>query len=126
MEPWERLDEFFKEGYRSQIRYMGERLESYQISSGVRPVLPNTADAISELYGPTLELLAEIEHERWMRDKKAEGWRNGKTDRELKLTTELVPYDQLDEETREMIRKSLRTLPMNLKEIGYELYTKSF
>ena len=89
-------------------------------------MLPNTADAISELYGPTLELLAEIEHERWMRDKKAEGWRNGKTDRELKLTTELVPYDQLDEETREMIRKSLRTLPMNLKEIGYELYTKSF
>ena len=35
-------------------------------------------------------------------------------------------YRQLDEETREMIRKSLRTLPMNLKEIGYELYTKSF
>ena len=88
--------------------------------------MPNTADAVSELYGPTLELLAEIEHERWMRDKKAEGWRSGKYDRELKLTPELVPYEKLDEETREMIRKSLRTLPMNLKEIGYELYTKSF
>ena len=105
---------------------MGERLESYQVSIGLRPVLPNTADAVSELYGPTLELLAEIEHERWMRDKKAEGWRSGKYDRELKLTPELVPYEKLDEETREMIRKSLRTLPMNLKEIGYELYTKSF
>lgn len=124
--PWDELDEFYREGYRSQIRYMGERLESYQISIGLRPVLQNTADAVSELYGPTLELLAETEHERWMRDKKAEGWRNGKPDRELKLTPDLVPYSELDEETREMIRKSLRTLPMNLKEIGYELYTKSF
>ncbi len=126
MAPWDELDEFYREGYRSRIRYLGERLVSYQVSIGLRPVLPNTADAISELYGPTLELLAEIEHERWMRDKKAEGWRPGKLDRELKLTPELVPYDELDEETREMIRKSLRALPANLNAVGYELYIKSF
>ena len=126
MAPWDQLDEFYREGYRSRIRYLGERLVSYQVSVGLRPVLPNMADAISELYGPTLELLAEIEHERWMRDKKAEGWRPGKMDRELKLTPELVPYDELDEETREMIRKSLRALPANLNAVGYELYTKSF
>ena len=126
MAPWDKLDEFYKEGYRSRIRYMGERLESYHVSIGLRPVLPNTADAISELYGPNLELLAEIEHDRWVRDKKAEGWHPGKTDRELKLTPELVPYEELDEETRETIRKSLRALPANLKAVGYELYTKSF
>ena len=124
--PWEKLDEFYKEGHRSQIRYLGEKLEGYDVSIGLRPVLPNTADAISELYGPTLELLAEIEHERWMRDKQAEGWRPGKYDRELKLTPELVPYDKLEDEVKERIRKSLRALPLYLGEIGYELYTKSY
>ena len=90
-------------------------------------MLPGTTDAISELYGPTLETLSEIEHERWMRDKSADGWRYGKQqDKELKITPDLVPYEELDEETKEFIRKSLRALPMYLKEIGYELYTKSY
>lgn len=123
---WEQLDEYYREGHRSQIRYLGEKLEGYDVSIGLRPVLPNTADAISELYGPTLELLAEIEHERWMRDKQAEGWRPGKFDRELKLTPDLIPYQDLDDEIKERIRKSLRALPLYLEEIGYELYTKSF
>ncbi len=35
-------------------------------------------------------------------------------------------YEELTEETREAIRKSLRPLPSYLKEVGYELYTKSF
>ena len=126
MAAWDKLDEYYKEGHRSQIRYMGERLEAYDVSIGLRPVLPNTTDAISELYGPILELLSEIEHERWMRDKKADGWRLGKYDRELKLTPQLVPYDELDDDTKELIRKSLRSLPSYLKEIGYELYTKSY
>ena len=125
--PWEELDEYYKEGHRSQLRFLGERLQAYDISIGLRPVLPGTADAISELYGPTLETLSEIEHERWMRDKSADGWRYGKQqDRELKLTPDLVSYEELDEETKEFIRKSLRALPMYLKELGYELYTKSY
>lgn len=124
--PWDELDEFYKEGYRSQIRFLGERLEAYDVSIGLRPVLPNTTDAISDLYGPSLELLSEIEHERWMRDKMADGWRLGKYDRELKLTQDLVPYQELDDETKELIRRSLRALPSYLKEVGYELYTKSY
>ena len=124
--PWKQLDEYYKESHRSQIRFIGERLQAYDINIGLRPVIPDTADAISELYGPTLELLSEIEHERWMRDKMADGWRLGNLDQELKLTPELVPYDQLEEKTKEFIRKSLRALPMYLKELGYELYTKSY
>lgn len=126
MAAWSDLDEFFKEGHRSRIRYLGERLEGYDLNIGLRPVLPGRTDAITELYGPTLETLCEIEHIRWMNHKIAEGWRPGKYDRELKLTPELVPYEELTDETREEIRKSLRPLPSYLKEVGYELYTKSF
>ena len=126
MAPWAELDESFREAHRSRLRYLGERLIGYDMTVGLRPALPGRTDTISELYGPTLETLSEIEHARWMRDKTADGWRPGKYDKELKLTPELVPYDKLDDETREMIRRSLRPVPGYLREIGYELYTKSY
>ena len=66
MADWSDLDEFYKEGHRSQIRYLGERLESFNMSIGLRPVLPGAADTIMDLYGPVLEQLSELEHERWM------------------------------------------------------------
>lgn len=68
MADWSDLDEFYKEGHRSQIRYLGERLESFNMSIGLRPVLPGAADTIMDLYGPVLEQLSELEHERWMKD----------------------------------------------------------
>ena len=84
------------------------------------------ADTIHELYGPVLEELAEMEHERWMRDKRREGWRYGPLDREMKTSPELVPYEELEESTREFIRLSVRDFPTYLNMIGYELYRKSF
>ncbi len=124
--PWEELEEAYKESYRSRIRYLGEHLMAWHVNIGLRPVVENTQDAITELYGPNLEELARIDHDRWMRDKQADGWRLGKFDREMKLTPELVPYDDLDKDTQEQIRRSLRSVPSWLREIGYELYTKSF
>lgn len=126
MAEWAELDEFYKHGHRSQIRYLGERLQAFDMEFGVRPVLPGAADTITELYGPVLEELAELEHQRWMRDKKQEGWRCGKRDVDLKLNPDMVPFDELDESTREFIRVSVRSVPEYLKEIGYELYRKSY
>lgn len=126
MAPWEELDEQYRSGYRSQLRYIGARLQDYNSTIGIRPVLTNETDAISELYGPVLEMLAEMEHERWMHDKREEGWKYGVLDSTMKTTPDLVPYDDLDEPTKEMIRRSVRSLPAYLKAIGYELYRKSF
>ena len=126
MADWSDLDEFYKEGHRSQIRYLGGRLESFNMSIGLRPVLPGAADTIMDLYGPVLEQLSELEHERWMKDKRADGWRYGKRDSELKLHPDMRPYQELDESTKEFIRMSVRNVPDYLKEIGYELYRKSF
>ncbi|MGX8699498.1 MAG: RyR domain-containing protein, partial [bacterium] len=124
--PWEELDEAYKESYRSRLRYLGEQFQGYDMNIGLRPLLPETDDAIDELYGPTLELLSELEHRRWMRDKERDGWRLGKFDRDLRLTPDLVPYADLSEETRELIRKSLRSFPQYLRELGYELYVKAY
>ncbi len=126
MVPWEELDEQYRNSYRSQLRYIGVRLQDYQSTIGIRPILTSETDTISELYGPALELLAEMEHERWMRDKREDGWKCGALDSTMKTTPDLVPYNDLDESTKEMIRRSVRSLPSYLRAIGYELYRKSF
>ncbi len=123
---WEDLDEQYRNSYRSQLRYIGVRLQDYQSTIGIRPILTNETDTISELYGPALELLAEMEHERWMHDKREDGWKYGTSDSTMKTTPDLVPYEELEESTKEMIRRSVRNLPSYLKAIGYELYRKSF
>ena len=84
------------------------------------------ADTITELYGPVLEELAELEHERWMHDREQEGWRPGPLDTEMMTRPEMVPYAELDEPIREQIRLRVRMIPENLRQVGFEIYRKSF
>ena len=127
MADYSELKETYKEDHRSQIRYLGEKLESYTMDVGLRPVLPDAADTVTELYGPILEQLSELEHERWVRDKKADGWRYGETrDPDMKLTPDLRTYAELDPLTKEDIRKQVREVPGYLREMGYELYRKTY
>lgn len=123
---WEELDEKDRNSYRSQLRYIGVRLQDYNSIIGIRPILGNDSDTIRELYGPVLEMLAEMDHDRWMHDKLEDGWKYGVQDSAMKTTPELVPYSELDEPVKEQIRLSVRNFPMYLSEIGYELYRKSF
>lgn len=126
MADWDRLDEYYKESYRSQIRYLGEKLEDYETDIGIRPVVEGEADTIAELYGPVLEELAQMEHMRWNMEKLKDGWKYGNFDPELKQSPEIVPYEELDPKTKEFIRKNVREVPQLLKAIGYELYYKAF
>jgi hypothetical protein len=123
--PWSDLEECYKESYRSQIRFLGEKLQDYDMQIGLRPIAGSGApDAITELFGPVLEEFARLEHERWMRDRRIAGWTAGSPNADLKQTPELVSYDELDEMTRSFIRMQVREIPGQLREIGYELYFK--
>jgi hypothetical protein len=144
--PWKDLEECYKESYRSHIRFLGEKLQDYDMQVGLRPIagrsvssdrpdepagetetallLPAAPDAITELFGPVLEEFASLEHERWMRDRMTAGWTVGTANPDLKQTPELVPYEQLNETTRSFIRRQVREIPGQLREIGYELYFK--
>ena len=124
--PWNDLKECYRSSYRSQLRYIGERLQDYQSDIGIRPTLTGKADSIHELYGPLLEKLAEMEHERWMKDKRSEGWHYGSYDHDMKRSPELVPYIDLEESTKEFIRLSVRDFPSYLHELGYELYRRKY
>lgn len=126
MADWDDLKELYKENKRSQIRFLGERFDGFYTGVGLRPILPGAADTVAELYGPILDQLAELEHQRWMLDKLSNGWTQGKLDTQLRTHPDMIPYDQLDESIKDYIRVSVRNIPVYLKEIGYELYKKTY
>ena len=125
MAPWEELEESRKREYYSQIHYLGVQLQDYGSALGVRPILPGASDSVTELYGPILEELSEMEHRRWTLEREKEGWRLGPFDSDAKTRPEMTSYDELSETDRENIRLIVRAIPENLSAIGFELYRKA-
>jgi hypothetical protein len=64
-----------------------------------------------------IELLAAMEHERWMADRKAQGWTAG-ADRSAKQTPYFVPFAELPAEVQEYDRQPVRNIPALLRMVG--------
>ena len=74
-----------------------------------------------ELDEPSLDHIAQREHERWMADRKAAGWTFGTTrDDERKRNPLLRPWDELDDAAKESNRAAARALPAMLARAGFE------
>jgi hypothetical protein len=66
-----------------------------------------------------VEILARIEHRRWMAERFLDGWQYGATrNDQQKLHPNLVPWEELDESTREYDRKPVMQIPSLLKSVG--------
>ena len=94
--PWAELDEMVKASNRRQVEHEGVKRRALQ-------AVGHGAEA--------LESLAEMEHRRWMADMLMSGWSYGaRYDARLLRHNNIVPYDQLDEATREYDREVIRKL----------------
>jgi hypothetical protein len=64
----------------------------------------------------TLELLAQLEHRRWMADKHLAGYSYGETrDEDRMLHPDLIPWEELTEADKEKDRANIRQIPQLLK-----------
>lgn len=72
--------------------------------------------------GEILEKMAEALHQVWMEEKLKNGWRQGDViDKERKMHTCLVPYDQLSETDKESDRDVVRGIPKVLALAGLRI-----
>jgi hypothetical protein len=63
-----------------------------------------------------MELLAQLEHRRWMADKHLAGYSYGeKRDEDRMLHPDLIPWEELTEEDKEKDRANIRQIPQLLK-----------
>ncbi|MEW6386502.1 MAG: RyR domain-containing protein [Thermodesulfobacteriota bacterium] len=121
MQPWENLREDLKESNRQQADQIPEKLRV--VGYGIRPTTGGKPARL-ELTVEEVELLARMEHDRWLKDKMTAGWSYAPPPRndEKKTHPCLVPWEQLPEEEKDKDCQAVRQIPVLLSEMGFEIY----
>jgi len=121
MMPWEYLREDYRESNRQQVAYAEAALQKvgYAVRQGAGEARrPEFTDL-------DVEIMAEMEHGRWVVERLKQGWRYGPSrDPSRKLSPYLVPWKSLPEGVREWDRDAVRNYPQILKAAGLEVYKK--
>ena len=118
---WESLPEHLKESNRDQAADIGAKLAA--VGCGIEPLTDWDA-ALLTLSAAEVELLARMEHVRWMNHRREDGWRfhRGPKDEARKTHPDLVPYEELTEAKREYDRNTVRAIPAFLRRAGFRMY----
>ena len=117
---WEELPENLKESNRHQASHIGIKLKT--VGSGIAPLTEWDAESF-EVTPKEVEIMAEMEHERWIKERRSDGWKFGSTkDLKEKTSPDLIPWEQLSDETKEKDRDPIRKLPEILAKSGFQIY----
>jgi TrkA-N domain/RyR domain len=116
---WDELPDGIKEANRAQAADVGRKLAA--VDCRLKPWTDWTGDGLT--FSPEeIERMAEMEHERWCREREADGWKFGPTkDDRRKTTPYLVGWDELADDVKEYDRVAMRALPEMLMNAGFEV-----
>jgi uncharacterized membrane protein len=114
--PWDELPEEFKESNRAQARQIGEKLAV--IGCLMVPVFDSTLGFAFD--DGELQLLARLEHERWMKERTAQGFEPGPA-RHGRVRPDLVPWERLSDEARARNIQAVRRIPEMLARVGFQV-----
>jgi hypothetical protein len=116
MRPWEELPDDRKQANLAQAAHIGSKLDA--IDCAVVPESAATPDFA--FTGTEIELLAEMEHRRWVQERHTQGYVHG-PDREGMQHPDLVDWQYLSESAREKDRDAIRELPLILRQAGFHI-----
>ena len=109
------------ESNRDQAAHIGVKLQA--IDCALVPAGDSVDTKPFALADSEIERLAVLEHERWVAERRRNGWTlaPGERDAERRTTPHLVPWDELSEEIREYDRAAVRGMPRFLARAGYRI-----
>ena len=117
---WPELPEVYRKSNRSQADDMIRKLEA--LDCGYRPMLASAPKAFS-LSKAEIEQLAEMEHDRWMKERVDAGYSPGPVrNDERKTHPDLVAWSALSDEARQYDRDTVAAIPEFMAEAGFEVY----
>jgi len=107
--PWEELSIDFQNQNREQADHLFVKLRALGYKE------PYTLSKIT-FTDAQVELLSEMEHNRWWANMSLSGWKNGdKRDDSKKIHTDLIPYKNLSDPTKDYDKDTIRNIPKLLK-----------
>lgn len=121
MVPWDELPEDLKDANRRQADHIGTKLRT--VECGIMPMTDWSLNKF-EFNNDEIELLAKMEHTRWMDNLLTQGWAYaaGPSDAARKTHPCLMPWDRLSFEMQDMDRNTVRNLPIFLYRAGFQIY----
>ena len=113
---WDELPEHLRESNRQQAADIFEKLRAIGCTAHE---VKDAKVAPHSLLEDEIERMAEMEHDRWVAERRADGWRLGpKRDVLNKISPYLVSWEELAEEVREWDREAVRRIPELLASVG--------
>ena len=120
--PWAQLPERLRESNRDHAAHIGAKLAA--IGRTIGP-LTDWDTAHQPFTDDEVEVMARLEHDRWVAERRRDGWRPGPRDLQRRTTPYLVPWDELSEEIRGYDRLFVRQLPQLLASVGLQAHHPS-
>lgn len=117
---WEVLAEQYRESTRQQAASIELSLAALDVPRVVEPG-DGPGDTLSE---KELEELSRREHDRWMGERRAAGWTLGPKNPEAKTHPDMVPFDDLSEQSKDYDRAMVRKWPAALASAGLVIRRK--
>ncbi|MFX1533137.1 MAG: NAD-binding protein [Promethearchaeota archaeon] len=122
LKEWATLRRSLKDSYLQTVDHIPVKLRA--IGCGVRELKGESS--LFEFERDEIELLANMEHRRWMADKYLKGYTYDETiyetDHRNKRHPYLLPFDELTEGFKDYARKPVIIIPGILKELGLEVF----
>jgi len=120
---WEESSQSYRESSMAQAHDIPAKLRS--IDCSVRP-LRDAARPEFEFTEPEIERLAVEEHNRWMAERRNDGWTwaPGDKDEQAKTSPFLVPFGDLPPDVAEWDRVFVRKIPQILQRAGLQVHRK--
>ena len=113
---WDELDLFFQDSNRQQAHHVYVKLRAIGVNwseSG------GAADAGGFRFTPDeIEVMAVMEHARWCAEYRLAGWTTGPRDDAARTHPDLVPWEDLPEESRRVDRHTVEHIPDHLAKVG--------
>ena len=117
--PWDMLSEEIKESNRSEADHIGLKLQS--IGCDIAPLTEWDEEPFA-FAEEEVDKLAQMEHERWLAERRAQGWTYGPRDPEKKTNPNLLEWTQLPDSGKEFNRQDAASIPALLARAGFQVY----
>jgi uncharacterized membrane protein len=117
LRPWDELSEVFRESNRDQARHAADKLAKIRCV-----VVPRFDPNLTFAYRGEDEvmLLTRMEHDRWVRERSAQGFVHGPR-RDGREHPDLAAWEDISDEAREKDAQFVRALPRLLADAGFQI-----
>jgi len=119
MAEWDKLTYYLKDSNRHQAEHIMKKLN--RIGCTVHKVTDPDI-GLMEFAKDEIEILAEMEHQRWNTERLFNDWGSGeKRDIAARISPYLVPWIELTDDVKEQDRQMVRRIPELLTRVGLEI-----